>query len=358
MTAYGITWADMAATPPPVSWRLLRSLRAVPPGRAAKGERRETFGAALEQAEQLFVAAGQVGVQARPLLVFYGLSQAGRAIAAASTTAAKDEWRLTGHGIRTEGLQGGQRPIGGVTVRDDGGTGGAFTTLCRLLSAGSLPDPVPLARLWTLIPDAARFPLPGASGLAPLVVTAEPPVFTGDTSRVEVGPLPASLAAPPVSGETAWSAGDRDWPAERHALAEHLLNYPGLSGLRPASPDGNPIGFMPAAAGGVRAPLVLPPPPHGAGGPDDALLRRTVEVRGERMVFPSLRRGDPPQHPLMIWWAVTHALSMLARYEPRRWSQAVSPDSSGDAVALEHLLAEALVVLPELVHRTISEAAA
>jgi hypothetical protein len=340
---------------PTFSWRLLRSLRASPPGRAARGERRETFGAALEQSEQLFLAAGQVGVQSRPLLVFYGLSQAGRAIAAASTAAGNDDWRLSGHGIRVLGLQGPQRPVAGVTVRDEPGKGAAFTTMCRLLGAGSLTEPVPLGELWPLIPDVARFPLPGATGLAPLAVSPHPPVLTGDALRVDVGPLPASLAAPPVPGETDWQVGDRDWPGERQALRDHLVDYPGLTGFGLVSPDGNPVGFVADGPVHVRAPLVLRPS-DGEHTPGDWLRSRTFESRGELMAFPSLRRGDPPQHPLMVWWAVTHALSMLARYEPRRWAHAVSPDSSGDAVALEHLLAEALVSLPELIHRTLMRA--
>jgi hypothetical protein len=39
--------------------------------------------AALQQAEQLFHAAREAGFASSPLLLFYGLSQAGRAIAAA-----------------------------------------------------------------------------------------------------------------------------------------------------------------------------------------------------------------------------------------------------------------------------------
>lgn len=85
---------------------LLRQLRSAPPGLAVDGARRETFSAALEQAEQLLTAAGHVGVQSRPLLVFYGLSQGGRAIAAASTRTAGTDWQLRGHGIKARSLDG------------------------------------------------------------------------------------------------------------------------------------------------------------------------------------------------------------------------------------------------------------
>jgi len=66
-------------------------------------ERRETFGAALEQSEQLFAAAGVVGYEARALPLFYALSQAGRAIMAMSS---KDDWKTSSHGMGAEQLDG------------------------------------------------------------------------------------------------------------------------------------------------------------------------------------------------------------------------------------------------------------
>lgn len=80
------TWADLQAPPPKRLWQQLRTLRSSPPGNAASGHRRETFNAALEQAEQLLTAARTVGVATQPILTFYGVSQIGRA-------AAKDFYR-------------------------------------------------------------------------------------------------------------------------------------------------------------------------------------------------------------------------------------------------------------------------
>jgi len=51
-------------------------------------------------AEQMFHAAAGTGAVTRPLLVFYGLSQVGRAIAAAAASAGSGGWELEGHGIR------------------------------------------------------------------------------------------------------------------------------------------------------------------------------------------------------------------------------------------------------------------
>ena len=52
---------------------------------------------ALGGPSQLMRAARDVGPAARPLPLFYALSQAGRAIAAAHL--ADNEWRLAGHGL-------------------------------------------------------------------------------------------------------------------------------------------------------------------------------------------------------------------------------------------------------------------
>lgn len=92
-----------AAEWPGSAWGGLRATRWDPPGGATENaERRRTYVFALEQAEQMFRAAESVGPAARPLLVFYGLSQAGRAIAAAAVKVeADDGWQLKGHGIRS-----------------------------------------------------------------------------------------------------------------------------------------------------------------------------------------------------------------------------------------------------------------
>ncbi|MFC4088598.1 YaaC family protein [Micromonospora sp. GCM10011541] len=67
-------------------WSDLRATRHAPPGGAgANPERRSTYVAALQQAEELFRATETSGPASSPLLLFYGLSQAGRALTAAAT---------------------------------------------------------------------------------------------------------------------------------------------------------------------------------------------------------------------------------------------------------------------------------
>lgn len=81
------------------AWRDIRALRADPPRLAGKSKaRRRVFGAALQQAEELHVAAAHAGYASRPLPLFYALSQGARAVAAARTRG--DDWEPSGHGLK------------------------------------------------------------------------------------------------------------------------------------------------------------------------------------------------------------------------------------------------------------------
>lgn len=83
------------------AWRRIRGLRAAPPLLAEEGDRRRVFGAALQQSEELFEASAAAGVASKPVPLFYALSQAGRAIAAAHNP--DETWRIFGHGLNVRG---------------------------------------------------------------------------------------------------------------------------------------------------------------------------------------------------------------------------------------------------------------
>lgn len=53
--------------------------------------------------------------------------------------------------------------------------------------------------------------------------------------------------------------------------------------------------------------------------------------------------------PLMTWWALLFGLSMLARYEPAGWAQALDLDSSSIAAPVIRCLDIAVERVPELV---------
>ena len=100
----------------------MRSLRADRPRFAANGARAKTFGAGLEQAEQLWLASQKVDAIASPLLLFYGLTQAGRALCAAGTHGAA--WKgAQQHGLHfelTEPAEGSPRDLTKVKVLTHG----------------------------------------------------------------------------------------------------------------------------------------------------------------------------------------------------------------------------------------------
>jgi hypothetical protein len=74
---------------------------------------------------------------------------------------------------------------------------------------------------------------------------------------------------------------------------------------------------------------------------------------GHNCVYPSLDEGDRPVHPIVVWWSVLFGLSMLARYGPEQWAEAIDVNRSAEAVPIEHLLEAALDHLPELIHRAL-----
>jgi hypothetical protein len=75
-------------------------------------------------------------------------------------------------------------------------------------------------------------------------------------------------------------------------------------------------------------------------------------------VFPTLDGRGLAAHPFILWWAVLYVLSRLARYEPRDWVQMIDVTRSPDAAAIEYLLSEALLALPEVAYSCLIQVSA
>jgi hypothetical protein len=150
------SWADLQAlqvSRREESWRILRGMRSRLPGAAGlDAQRRRTFQAALEQSEQFLRAAASVGYETKPVQVFYGLSQAGRAIAAASERLNGDEWRLSRHGMSARNIRD-QTDLRQVTVVAH--KSGSPQTVAHALGGEFLADKcaVSVGDLWPLIPE-------------------------------------------------------------------------------------------------------------------------------------------------------------------------------------------------------------
>lgn len=200
------------------AWEQLRATRWSPPApAAATRERRATYVFALEQAEQMFRAAATVGPATRPLQVFYGLSQAGRAIAAASSTSPGDTWRLSSHGIKAKALNGELPDVKLVT--DPPGGSGSFVRMSELLNSpvwgkGSIP----LNVLWDLLPENQYSPLLDTGTLRRTPLRIEHRLL-----RPEFHPL----ASVPVAGFPPWViAADNG----RDALDDYFKAFPAAQG--------------------------------------------------------------------------------------------------------------------------------
>ncbi len=324
-------------------WWDIRSLRANPPAAGGFPTRKPTFSAALEQCEQLFLAAATVGYAARPLPLFYALSQAGRAIVAAFELS-EDNWQLKGHGIGSVGLDSDR--LWDVEQQDQ--RSGSFVRVAEVLKSPSLPKRTRLGDLWSNLPGlAGRQP---ADAYRARVLRVEREILIGPETFG--GP---NVYATSVQLSSAWLYGVdpavefSDDP--KRELREHLALYPTLTGYEADLAADRPVRFHPAAVAGelgVRLTWLA----------DGMLEEHRAEriarmcqptVDGSLWVAPAVAGNDRPLHPLMAWWAVLHALSMLARYEPAAWDRHRDIDGSIDAAAVEALLDQALIEVPELV---------
>jgi YaaC-like Protein len=77
--------------------------RYAPPGHAARGERKEVYSAAMEQAEQFLTASDDIGYEIKPILLYYGFNQMLRAVAAVCYQP-RDNWKFGHHGLSCRNL--------------------------------------------------------------------------------------------------------------------------------------------------------------------------------------------------------------------------------------------------------------
>jgi hypothetical protein len=331
----------MTSAPPEV-WSRLRATRSAPPGRAtATPPRRRTYAAAMEQFEELMRAAEQVGPAARPLPLFYALSQAGRAVTAAQ---ADEPWQLRGHGLQ---LKDEGRTLLDRRVSPEGGPGTSFRRVAEATGSAVLQQPVTVGALCASLPDLAV--VTELCGAKPRALSVQPIAKSGGAVLVMSRDVEAYVVNLPAAIATAEDTAS--------ALRDHLLGYPTVAGW--ALPD----------------PLRLFPPSDGWGAATVLRWRVSEDVQSPnepdrqarmREVAPQYRHSDQQWcrpavapgtllSPLMTWWGLLYALSMVARYEPAEWAGLLSIDHSELAVPLEGVLVDALEVVPHLVLDALQE---
>ena len=320
----------------------LRATRANPPGLAATDEdRKETYGAALQQFDELLLAASTVSPISRPLPLYYAVLQAGKAIAAAW---APGDWRKIGHGHGLSQDQKVEAPTWQADIlayRIVPKGNGIFGAVASALGGGKLTGSVTLGALWAALPEVGS------------------PV-----SEDWLPALPVHMAIAPEFGAPGRMVGalsshiDFGFSASLRSAAdvnEALSKYPG-SDRAVAATNNREVILWPAASG--QCFQVVWMPDHSAatsGGPE--LISSYLAKRFPRYsrteafwLVPEVGDGRDGLAPVLLWWALLHGLSLLARYEPAAWRLALDLDTSLIADPLIDLLDSALQIVPDLLY--------
>ena len=322
---------------------LIQATRASPPGYAHDDEeRRAIYGAALAQFDELISAAAAVGPASRPLPLFYALSQAGRAISAAHATGL---WALGSHGLEAPELD---QPLLEVKVKRhtavseedrwvDSVTGVADATKGEVFAKGVTIGAVwaSLPELFDLLPAAVNTPTPLT--LVPYTETLNSPLFDGHNLHATVvfeGSLEQLVAHLAQYFPTCAAANVFDPFPGQPILPYHTTCGPGYRFWWPIGVDSptvhNHVGLLHRiASGGTRF--------------EPRWLRPSV--------------GGVELSILLSWWVLLYGLSMLARYEPARWTTELDLDSSDIAAPLAELLEIGLDRVPELVLEALGNSA-
>lgn len=332
------------------TWQDVRALRAQPPNLAGGGgARQKTFSGSLQQAQELAEAAAGAGYSSKPILMFYSLSQASRAICASRL---KADWNPAGHGLST--VESGNDLLE-VEVKASKGGSGLFQAVARAVGESVLSGRVSLGELWRAMPEFDSISIPGQE-VRPLIV--RPAISLDDATDLD--------AEAPTEDLFLLLDGLPD-NANRGDIQEILGRFPTLENAEVASyPTGLSTGLFSDEEdrGGVAyrrvvMPTTLFPVVRIAGvglrlreqraGFHAAAPGAVKDRSDHRCVVPVV--GQPPEMlgPIASWWVLLLGLSSVARYQPAVWSKALDIDRSPIAVGLEKLLDTALEVLPHYV---------
>ena len=303
----------------------VRALRARPPGKANRGRRRRVFAAALQQFDELLGASRGAGPASAPLPLFYALSQAGRAIAAARCADDK-RWEFAGHGLTAAYAT---EAIGSTTITRDTREArrDAFSVVGDATHSPPLTRPVTVAQLWRSIPGLDPVEALGGDRPGPFSVSDQ----YSETGAVLLRMRPRTQ----LSREAAEAAFRMALPA-----------YPGAQGAQI-------LGAHYGSADEIEGWSISIPT-------DDGWVPR--ESIGESLYTPTARylrpalndAGDLPS-TLMSWWALLFALSHLARYVPAAWTDALDrDDQAAMAVPIEKALDSIGRTMPRLVVHAIT----
>lgn len=316
-----------------IFWDWIRLSRHGPVGAAAKDpEAAGIFRAALDQFEELMNAAETTGPAARPLPLFYALSQAGRAI-----TASRGGEDHHAHGIAADASTNNVLETI-VRPSERGGRPGQFQAVSGTLGSPLLPGPTPLAALLASLPETGMEIIETATDRRrPLAVwPIEEPVRLLQTRSV----LPPGV-------DQVLVVFDEEKLTASQAIAILEL-YPSVSGRLSMPQAYTQLSSVPKqwTPRGMGVPMFVKSNELDQVAPE-------YRVADRRWLRPALDGTTTPPSPLMTWWLILFSLSILARYHPLAWVRALDVDSSPAAVTLERAMRKASDAVPQLVAEAI-----
>jgi hypothetical protein len=306
----------------------IRATRASPPGFArGDNERRRVYGAALAQFDELIAASAAVGPASRPLPLFYALSQAGRAVAAAH---AETAWRLRWHGLSSQELSVAPLDIEVnrmAAASKDESSVDSVTGVADAIGSEVFTKAATIGALWSSLPEVFDL-LPASFGreLIPMRLALEPDP-EGLRGRIDQ----AHVYAVAIDFEGTPDELDND-------LSDNYPTSIGMNAYRPF--QGQPVMRVFTHMGSG---LVVRWNREAGLDRDVAALERD----GWSWLRPSV--SGVALSSLLTWWTLLFGLSMLARYEPAGWMQALDYESSELAAPLAELLDIGVTRVPELI---------
>lgn len=316
---------ELESDSPEESWRRLRTLRAAPPQSMPSG-RHELFTTSLEQAQQQFLAASNIGIESRALNLYYGISQAGRAISAALTPTGQGRGpEVSGHGLKVTNL--GSVRAGNfweVQIRASSGENTSYGRLASLLRCDPLVVPVTLGAVWHMIPELC-LDFPVGDHLEPRW-TNRPYARQG----VEVDPNAFTVQATAVEAANNAEVLRAMYPDLADA---ELVRFGGSSyDERDDGVRTDEVQFISSSGNQLR------------------------KLRNSSVLMPACHVGGKALDPLLTWWVLLYALSMVTRYEPVNWTHIIDVNRSLLAVPLETALHKALEAVPAQVYSSLISA--
>lgn len=331
--------------------------RASRPESAGKGARKAEYLAGLTQSEELWTASRSVGPEASPLLLFYALAQASRAVCVAGLSG--DQWRApAGHGLEckvTPPAETETLKLSNVRFKPTGDS--LLSRVALVVGSPVLQSNCNLEELIASLDTPMLF-----SGD---VLKSPKPLHVSDTWNGAVqgwdDPPQPSLIVGPVPGNFTETreivpASESNLEYTRIAspavweVGQWLRKYPTLARL--GDPYEVDVGSSLRTVGSENSEYdaVLRWKHVDAAGGDnqfswtERFIDRVDSFSGPRnqfmsgVVYPTVGGNSHAMHPLITWWLILYGTSVLARYHPRVWVRLLNLDESVLSVPMRHLL--------------------